>query len=135
MKKLLTIITLFIISACATQESNKITNEKYYSDSTEREFNRIEKGLPEVTPPVSPVASPIKNNFSIETHRDGSDDRLNELNQNLNIYCMKSSRKKRFRNEKACHEFVQKSLRSCEKNHRIVNRSLINCVKNKLNLK
>jgi PBP1b-binding outer membrane lipoprotein LpoB len=119
MKKIyFNLFLIFILSACSHVEENTTTK----------------KNIPDFEIRPQPINT-VSNHFSIETHREGSDERIMELNQNLSFYCMKGSRRVLFKSEKSCQDFVRTSLKNCEKNHRIVNRALISCVKNKLKIK
>jgi len=121
-------------------KTEQVKRDKHYSDSTEREFQIIEGGnglTPSPDKKLPPIIPAHKEPLvrKIEQHGTKDDPRIIELNQNLSIYCMKSKRRERFKSDEACAEFVNSSLKTCEKKHRLVNRTLINCVKHALNLR
>lgn len=140
MIKLSLIFTLIFLSGCSMIKTEKLKKEKSYTDSTEREFEILEGGnglrptSEKLLPPIIPAHKEPKVN-KIEQHGKVNDPRILELNQNLSIYCMKSKRRERFKSDEACADFVNNSLKNCEKKHRLVNRTLINCVKHTLNLR
>lgn len=129
-----------MITSCSVFKTEKLKKEKHYSDSTEREFQFIESGnglIPSPEKKLPPIIPAHKEPQvrKIEQHGKEADPRIIELNQNLSIYCMKSKRREKFKSDEACADFVNHSLKTCEKKHRLVNRTLINCVKQALNLR
>lgn len=140
------ILIINFLTACSSTTEDQ-THDKNFSAMTEREFQKIENtnyrndhlkkinDLSKSETLKTPAYKTVNNQFTISTSKDGNDDSIAELNQNLAFYCMKGSRKSHFKNESECQNFVKSSLDLCEKNHRIVNRSLINCVKSKLKIK
>lgn len=127
MKLFFYFLTFFIFTGCSSQQTE---NEHGHIKNPQNE-NILHNN--DFTP-KRPIKT-VDNQFTIETNKDGNDERINELNQNLTYYCMKGTRRLRFKSEIECQNFVKSTLLHCEKNHRIVNRALIDCVKSNLNIK
>jgi hypothetical protein len=75
------------------------------------------------------------NRFTIETNKFGQEELIQELNQNLNFYCMAKNKVVRFKGHEECQNFVKNALTDCEKDFKQVDRSLVKCVKNRLQIK
>lgn len=121
MRKVYLVLLFVLISCSSTEESTpkQLTNNGYDHN----------------VPKTEPLKNKAGNHYVIETSKDGHDDAIMELNQNLTFYCMKKTRLSRFKTEKVCLEYVQNTLDDCEKKFKVANTSLVKCVKKKLNLK
>ncbi len=75
------------------------------------------------------------NRFTIETNKFGQEELIQELNQNLNFYCMSKNKVSRFKGHEECQTFVKNALNDCEKNFKEVDRFLVKCVKKRLQIK
>lgn len=140
-------LIILVLSGCAHEETNE-SNKTIYSASTQKEFEQIEKGdvYKQSLPPahdlakrplkksVAPVSSPKENPKLIPSTQLSarSEERLQEINQNLAFYCMKHRQDGTFKNEDQCLKFTQEVLKSCEKKHKLINTVMVNCIKDRL---
>lgn len=148
----LVIVLALILSSCATEDqfdTHKV--ESAYSSSTDREFEQIEKGdrqaphyrvmnkVPVAKKKPQAASSPSSSSQS-QIHEAAptkklsskSQERLQEIQQNLAFFCMKHRNDPQFGDEEKCLKFTNKVLKSCEKNHRLVNTVMVKCVKDRL---
>jgi hypothetical protein len=142
-------LTIFIVS-CSSEPINE-HRPKQYSDSTQRQFEAIEKNDYQINPPSVPqpkplpkVVSPSKevtpekpkevilDSFELSQLSAKNQERLQEINQNLAFYCMKHRKDRIFKDEEECLAFTKNVLKSCEKKHRLINTVMVNCIKEKL---
>lgn len=148
MKSLLNIIIILPIvlfmAGCSTTPEGERSSE-IYSDSTESEFRAIElKDLERVNersefkPASKPIANAPVPKKSITKSRPATrlnsknTERLQEINQNLAIFCMKKKNSNSFGSEDKCHQFTQNALKKCEHKNSAVNAGLLNCIKSEL---
>lgn len=143
MKSLLTFLIIFMTGCSTTPEGER--SSEIYSDSTESEFRAIElKDLERVNQrsefkpaskpiAVAPVPKKTISKARVATHLNSKNtERLQEINQNLAIFCMKKKNSNAFGTEDKCHQFTQNALKKCEKNNSAVNAGLLACIKSEL---
>jgi PBP1b-binding outer membrane lipoprotein LpoB len=147
-KKTLLLAVLVLLSGCASEEKQPAKNPQY-SSTTQKEFEKIEKG--EVQKASLPPAHDIQRQQNKKTTKDTpkekkeavelspetelsskGQERLQEINQNLAFYCMKHRTDGAFSNEDQCTKFTKKILIECEKKHKLINTVMVNCIKDRL---
>lgn len=135
---------MLFMAGCSTTPEGERSSE-IYSDSTESEFRAIElKDLervnerPEFRPGAKPIASvsvPKKTLPKAHTPlrlSSKNNERLQEINQNLAIFCMKKRNSNAFKSEEKCQEFTRNALKRCQKSTSEINANLLNCIKSEL---
>lgn len=145
-------LVLVSLSSCSTQETVLEPQKKTYSPSTEKEFQEIEKSEVRLrsVPPAHdlqhPAAKKAKESIAkkVEEPKEvpkltpktivssHSEERLQEINQNLAFYCMKHRSDGWFSSEEHCLKFTKKVLNECEKKHKLINKVMVNCIKDRL---
>ncbi len=144
-------IAISFIVSCSSESPKP--QAKTYSSSTMKEFEAIEKSdVPSANRSIispRPIdlpstkiigrEAPIKAKKEESTKLIPADklspksqERLQEINQNLAFYCMKHRNDSAFSSEEKCLKFTQTVLNYCEKRHKIVNTVMVNCIKDKL---
>lgn len=151
MKKIyysLGLLTLLFVVSCSSESPKPQT--KTYSSSTLKEFEAIEKSdvaTPNKTPYIPQGLTPVVKKVSVSKEvkkeestqlipanklNPKSQERLQEINQNLAFYCMKHRKDSAFSSEENCLKYTQVVLNYCEKKHKIINTVMVNCIKDKL---
>lgn len=146
---------LTLISCSSTEEP---AQERAYSEDTNKAFLEIERGgsyylkkpQPSTVPPqvMMPPAKTSKEARigprAVAKKEDGlqvsqiksngnNQERLIEINQNLAFYCMKNRKSSVFGgDEKKCMNFVNTSLKKCQKLHKNINSKLLACLNGQL---
>lgn len=153
----LSLVLLFSLVSCSHEEKAPV-QEHAYSESTQREFEAIEKSdstkssrvppahdlhhlpgaqvqrkTPELKTPAPvqpPVEQPKLTTESALSSRN--QERLQEINQNLAFFCMKHRNDRAFSSEEQCLKFTKNVLKTCEKKHKLINTVMVNCIKDHL---
>lgn len=143
---ILSVCVLLLTTACSsTPQYENGLRSRVYSNSTEREFEAIEKNDFKTAPTYrSTIKTPKSSNETpspkilspkiapSQRLSVKNEERLQEINQQLAFFCMKHRKDPAFLNEEKCLQFTKKALEACEKKHQIINSVMLNCVKQQL---
>jgi len=135
--RLLIFLLPFSFLSCSSfedQSNGQKSNEKIYSEETNRAFSMIENnGSYRVKKSPSTNNNIHKNELENKPIVKNKANTSIELNQYLTFHCMQNKNIKRFNgDEKKCVTHVNETLKKCQKAKHKTQDKLLNCIKSKI---